>query len=167
VKPIKRWLFAAALFFPVVHAANAATLSVNSDKTTYNIGETITLSVIADDQGATAYYIFGRLLYNGALVDNGTRSQVAMVGPTGNWTKNTLEQADSGSAIGTSSEAFDQARAFAESPTNLPGTLSTSSGTPWPLRVQLLRPHGRTPARRSRSCPSPRQLCCSASAWSC
>jgi len=105
--------------------ASAATLSLSSDKTTYNVGETVTLSVFADDEGASTYAIYGRLLYSGALVDNGTRSQVAMVGPSGSWPKYLLEEADSGSATGTYSDAFNQAAANAQSPTNLPGLLST------------------------------------------
>jgi hypothetical protein len=61
-------------------SVSAATLSVNPDKLTYDIGETITLSINGDAEGASAHNIFGRLEYNGALVDNGTRSQKT-IGP--------------------------------------------------------------------------------------
>jgi hypothetical protein len=105
--------------------ANAASLSTVSDKTTYNVGETITLTVTADDQGATTYGIFGSLLYNGALVSNGTRSQTRLVGPLGNWILGVLNQADSGGPTGTYSWAFNQIAGFyAQTATNLPGTLS-------------------------------------------
>jgi hypothetical protein len=87
--------------------ANAATLSVNSDKLTYNVGETITLLVYGDAEGASAYGIYGRLQYDGSLVDNDTRAQKLM-GP--GWVKGTLEEGDtnaSGPATAYS-EAFDQ-----------------------------------------------------------
>ena len=49
--------------------ANAATLTLVSNKITYYLGETITLIVLGDDQGASAYGVFGRLDYSGALLD--------------------------------------------------------------------------------------------------
>ena len=58
-----------------VGAADAATLSVSPDKTTYLVGEVITLTVMGDDQGAVSDGIHGLLEYNGALVNIGTQSQ--------------------------------------------------------------------------------------------
>ena len=90
-------------------AASATTLSVSPDKLTYDIGETITLTVHGDDEGVTALSIFGRLLYNGALVDNGTRSQKTIVGAYGNWIKGILDADDTNAAgPGSYSQAFDQ-----------------------------------------------------------
>jgi PEP-CTERM motif len=97
-------------------AAGAATLSVESDKLTYNVGETITLTVHGDDEGATALSVFGRLLYNGALIDNGTQSQKTLIG-TGTlvgggphaWTKQFLGAGDTNAAgPGSYSDAFNQ-----------------------------------------------------------
>jgi hypothetical protein len=106
-------------------AANAASLAVSPDKLTYNIGETITLTVTGDDGGASTYGIFGRLDYSGALVDNGTRSQMTLTGNNGNWIKGTLSASDNG--VNASSEVFNQiAPPFdADTATNLPGTLAT------------------------------------------
>jgi hypothetical protein len=118
-------LFTAALLLSIANAANAATLSLTADKTTYTIGETVTLTVVGDDEGATAYSIVGRLVYNGALVDNGTRSQITLFGPYGAWTKFALTQADSGTASGTFSDAFQQVSGSSQTATNLPGVLST------------------------------------------
>lgn len=51
------WIAGAALAAP----AGAVTLSVSADKTTYDIGETVTLTVIGDPIGASDSGIFGRL----------------------------------------------------------------------------------------------------------
>src|SRR5690349_12251724 len=75
--------------------AGAATLSIGSDKLTYQVGETVTVTVTGDDGyfdldnqfPAQTYGIFGRLDYGGALVDNGTRTQTQLVGRNGNWVK--------------------------------------------------------------------------------
>ena len=75
---MKRTLFIVAVLVAFATAASGATLSVVSDKSTYNVGETITLTVSGDDQGATTYGIFGSLQYDGALVDNGTRAQAVL-----------------------------------------------------------------------------------------
>jgi hypothetical protein len=105
-------------------AANAATLSVQADKLTYQIGETVTLTVIADDEGATAYGIFGRLDYRGDIVDNGTRTQIQLQGENAPWVTGLLQAQDDG--LNASSEAFNQIAGLqAQTAENLPGTLST------------------------------------------
>ena len=65
---MKRTLFivVALVAFAFATTAGAATLSVVSNKTTYSPGETITLNVSGDGQGASAYAVFGRLMYTGA-----------------------------------------------------------------------------------------------------
>jgi hypothetical protein len=102
---MKRTLFIVAALVAFATAASAATLSVVSDKATYNIGETITLSVSGDAQGATTYGIFGRLEMSGALVDALTTTQKIMKAATG-WTKGTLEINNVGPTATV--EAFDQ-----------------------------------------------------------
>jgi len=62
---ITRLLVVVSAVLGFAAAASAATLSVLANKTTYSVGETITLSVSGDAQGATAYGVFGRLLYTG------------------------------------------------------------------------------------------------------
>ena len=63
---VNRAFVTAALIIGFSTASNATTLSVSPDKLTYNVGETVTLSVSGDAQGATAYGIFGRLEYTGS-----------------------------------------------------------------------------------------------------
>jgi hypothetical protein len=102
-------------------AASAATLTVESDKLTYLVGETITLTVFGDDEGVEALFVQGVLLYSGALVDNGTRSQTPL-GP-GWQVPAGLAEGDDG--FNAYSLAFYQHRLFDESDSpNLPGTLS-------------------------------------------
>ena len=123
----------AALIVGFSTASSAVTLSVNSDKVTYVVGETITLTVTADDEGATDYGIFGRLLYPGSLVNNGTRTQLTLSGPLGDWTTGNLPQTDDnlpGDFGGTYSSAFNQYSIIdqldvEQTVDNLPGTLST------------------------------------------
>jgi hypothetical protein len=123
-----RSICALLLAVAIAGAANGASLSINPDKLTYDIGETITVTIFGDDQGASAYGIFGRLLYNGYLVDNGTRSQDTLVASDGyHWVKGALEAHDTGANSATSgdSEAFDQVNLPGEDAANLPGTFST------------------------------------------
>jgi hypothetical protein len=66
---MKRTLFVMAVVLGFATAASAATLTVVSDKASYTVGETITLSVSGDAQGELAYGAIGRLLYSAALTD--------------------------------------------------------------------------------------------------
>ena len=54
-----------ALSFAV--GADAATLTVTADKSTYLAGETITLSVFGDAEGMSSQGIFGPLFFDGSL----------------------------------------------------------------------------------------------------
>jgi hypothetical protein len=65
---MKRTLFVMAVVLGFATAASAATLSVVSNAASYNVGDTITLSVSGDAQGATSYGIIGRLLFDGSKV---------------------------------------------------------------------------------------------------
>ena len=118
-----------------VVAADAATLSVSPDKTTYLVGERITLTVIGDDQGAVSDGIFGRLEYVGAPVNIGTQSQTRLIGVSGPWTTLILRSGSdvpiedhnfSGPSMAVS-DAFHQRSATGgeETADNLPGVLST------------------------------------------
>jgi hypothetical protein len=121
---MKRTLFVVAVLVAFATAASGATLSVVSDKTTYSVGETITLTVSGDDQGATTYGVLGSVEYNGALVDNGTRAQTALNGGAA-WTKGVLFELDNGGP-GSFSYSFNQAAGLAaQTATNLPGNFST------------------------------------------
>jgi len=122
-----RTISALLLAIGSVSTAGAASLSVTPDKLTYNLGETITLTVVGDDEGATSYNIYGRLIYSGTLVDNGTRTQTKLVGSEGNWNSNvSLQEFDNDAPTGSFSEAFDQVSVpVPQTATNLPGVLST------------------------------------------
>ena len=121
-----RKIAALCLVIGFAHSASAATLSVASDKLTYNVGETITLTVIGDDGGASAHGIFGRLEYNTAgLVKNDTRSQTMLIGNNGNWIKGGLPFSDGPSANSTAFNQIEPVLALSDTALNLPGTLST------------------------------------------
>jgi PEP-CTERM motif len=110
----------------IATAADAASLAVSSEKLTYLVGETITLTVTGDDGGASALNVFGRLLYDGALVDNLSGTETQLIGQNGPWNIALfLETGDNG--VTAFSEAFDQfPAAFApDTATNLPGVVST------------------------------------------
>jgi hypothetical protein len=123
---MRNFLLAGLFLVVAISTANAATLSVSSDKLTYLVGETITLTVIGDDGDATAHGVQGRLDYSGALVDNGTRTQITLSGSFGNWITGTLPGSDNG--IAAWSLAFNQITPTLDqqdTALNLPGALST------------------------------------------
>ena len=108
---MKRTLFLVAALVVFATGASAVTLTVVSDKTTYNIGETITLSVNGQsDPGQTSFGIFGRLEFDGSLVNISGNTQ-KLIGTAGSgWNKSTIETFDS-NAAGTNTagaETFDQ-----------------------------------------------------------
>jgi hypothetical protein len=122
---MKRTLFIVLAVVGFASAASAASLTLAADKTTYNPGETITLTITGDDAGATSYGIQGVLLYDGALVNNGTRTQTSLTGPYGKWTSGVLFEKDTGALAGTYSFAFSQGTGYAQGANQLPGALST------------------------------------------
>ena len=64
--------------------ANAATLTVTPDQTSYQVGDTITLIVTGDHQGASTARIFGQLLFsNPSVADfaSGTPGQTQILPP--------------------------------------------------------------------------------------
>ena len=58
--------------------ANAATLTITADQSTYVIGQTITLSIAGDSQGAANDSAFGDLRFASALATAISASQVAL-----------------------------------------------------------------------------------------
>jgi hypothetical protein len=114
---MKRTLFLVAVLVAFATGASAATLSVVSDKTTYLVGETITLSVNGDAQGASNVAIFGRLQFDGGLVNNLTNTQ-KLIG--GGWVKGGLAVGDDGAG-----GAIDFAESFNQ--VNLDGGFQTAT----------------------------------------
>jgi len=107
-------------------AANAATLTVVSNKTTYLIGETISLTVIGDDAGVTTYGVQGRIDFNGALVNLGTLTQTTLAGPLGKFTVGTAPSLDNGGP-GSYQFLFNQVSGAPQNATNLPGIVATAT----------------------------------------
>ena len=59
-------------------STHATTLTITPDKSTYLVGETITLSVSGDAEGAATNQIFGRLVFDGSLADYAGSSQTVL-----------------------------------------------------------------------------------------
>jgi hypothetical protein len=121
----------------LVVAGDAATLSISPNKTTYLVGERITLTVIGDDEGALSDGIYGRLEFDGSLVGFGGPGQTRLIGASEPWNLLILRWGEDivildpdGQPVGgpteAIAEAFHQRPAIAEdTATNLPGVLST------------------------------------------
>jgi hypothetical protein len=72
---MKRTLFVVAALVAFATAASAATISVVSNKLTYNPGEQVILTVTGNSQGGKDDAVFGRLEYSAALTTSLTSSQ--------------------------------------------------------------------------------------------
>jgi hypothetical protein len=66
---MKRTLFLVTAVVGIAAGAHATTLFVTSNSLTYTVGDTITFNVVGDPQGASAEYIYGRLVYTDLLTD--------------------------------------------------------------------------------------------------
>jgi hypothetical protein len=111
-----RKLMALLILVALPGTISAATLTVESDKLTYAIGETITLTVFGDDETGTAYSMFGRLLYDASLTSFQSATQNS-AGP--GWVPVALSSGDG------FSDAFLQISGVnAITAQNLPGVLS-------------------------------------------
>ena len=122
---MKQTLFTLAVLVALATGASAAMLSIDSNKSTYSVGENITL-LVSGSQGtsASAHGIFGRIVFDGSLINvtnlapnvanancgpavvNCTSGQ-KLIGPPGSWTKGSLENNDT-NAPGSSVEMLDQ-----------------------------------------------------------
>ena len=113
---MKRTLFIVAVLVTfAATGASAASLSVVSDKTTYNVGETITLTVSGNDNDSGTYFsAYGALLYSGALTDASGAPSANPIGT--NWSQGGNPQDD------VSATAFDQLNFNGGNANNLPGS---------------------------------------------
>lgn len=94
---MKRTLFVAAIVLGFATAASAATLSISSDKASYNIGETITLTLTGTSTSSeVAKQVFAAVGYSAALTETVSSSQVAHTTSFGmnTWTQGTLNVLD-------------------------------------------------------------------------
>lgn len=73
-------------------SAQAATLTMVADKSTYNIGETITITVTGNSGGAAATNVIGLINYDSSLstYQSGTQSQYESFGGFVMWSLGTL-----------------------------------------------------------------------------
>jgi len=99
--PIIRATLAILVF---ASGAQAATLTITPDKSTYSVGETITLSVFGDAEGAADNGIFGRILFDPGLAEYVSSSQQALTSFSGGITWN----------VGVLSHGADFADAFGQ-----------------------------------------------------
>lgn len=74
-------LVAALAVLALASSAGAATLTVVADQSSYNVGDTITLTVTGDSQGASSLAIFGRLLFSAPVANfgSGTPTQTTLL----------------------------------------------------------------------------------------
>jgi hypothetical protein len=72
---MRRPIFVLSALLIAASAANAATLTVTPDETSYEVGETITLSIVGDAEGASAFGIQGYLLFDRTLAGFVSMSQ--------------------------------------------------------------------------------------------
>jgi hypothetical protein len=80
---------ALAVVLGLSFGAQAATLTITADAATYNISDTITLTIIGDSEGGSAIDILGVLNFNGNLVSGlGGQTQTKLRKPAGGatWT---------------------------------------------------------------------------------
>lgn len=82
---MRRHLLVLSALFVAASAAKAATLTVTPDKTSYEVGETITLSIVGDAEGAAALGIQGYLLFDKTLAGFVSMSQQPLVSGTTTW----------------------------------------------------------------------------------
>lgn len=98
---MKRTLFVVAAVVGFATAASAASISVVSDQATYNVGDTITLTITGDNQAEAATGINGEINYSAALTDTVTSSQTVHTSFGGGlpWTPGTLPVADGSARV--------------------------------------------------------------------
>jgi len=81
---------AASVF--LAFSAQAATLTMVADQSTYNVGDTITLTITGDSEGGSASGIFGTVSYNQGLtaVTSQSQNQLTAFGGGLSWTVGVL-----------------------------------------------------------------------------
>lgn len=115
----KAIVLAVAALVGFATAANASSITVTADKSTYNIGETINLTITTDSQGASFTNVFAQVQYDSTLANNGVGgSQVLGTGMLATGALDALE-------VDGANTVLNQ---FAFSPAN-PGTSITGTAS--------------------------------------
>jgi hypothetical protein len=91
---MKRTLITVAALVGLASVANAATITLSTDKNSYNFGETITLTVTATNGSETDAGITGVVLFTTALINptagGATQTQLVSLGGAVSWTLGAL-----------------------------------------------------------------------------
>jgi hypothetical protein len=91
---MKRTLITVAALVGLASAASGATLTLNTDKNTYLVGETITLTVTATNAAETDSGITGVVLYTTSLISptagGATQTPLTSLGGAVTWTQGAL-----------------------------------------------------------------------------
>ena len=99
---MKRFLTATMIAVGFAAVANAASLTITPDKTSYSVGESIVLTITGDSGGAAAQGVFGALELTGSgsmTYASGSQSQISSFGGGLPWTM---------SAVGAQNTVFNQ-----------------------------------------------------------
>ncbi len=99
---MKRFLTATMIAVGFAAVANAASLTITPDKTSYTVGESIVLTITGDSGGASANGVFGALALSGsgsATYASGSQAQISSFGGGLLWSM---------SAVGTQNTVFNQ-----------------------------------------------------------
>jgi len=89
---MKRTLFVAAVVLGFATTASAATLSIAADAASYNVGDTITLTMTGTSTTEVASGVYARITYEAALTETVGSSQTPQTTSFGNsdWTQGSL-----------------------------------------------------------------------------
>jgi inner membrane protein involved in colicin E2 resistance len=101
--------------------ARAASLSISTDQPTYTIGQTVTVTVIGDSQGASDNAIAGTLQYSNTLTDTVGSSQSLLISSGLPWIPGILSTSDG------SAEVFDQSRGAILPPATVSNQLTSTA----------------------------------------
>ncbi len=99
---MKRFLTATMIAVGFAAVANAASLTITPDKTSYNVGESIVLTITGDSGGVAAQGVFGALALSGTgsmTYVSGSQSPISSFGGALPWTP---------SAVGAQNTVFNQ-----------------------------------------------------------
>ncbi len=120
---MKRFLTATMIAVGFAAVANAASLTITPDKTSYSVGESIVLTITGDSGGLAAQGVFGALALSGtgsAAYVSGSQNQISSFGGGLPWTM---------SAVGAQNTVFNQIAGVNPLPGDWTSPLATATFT--------------------------------------